>query len=144
MTPDEVRKKIGKIIEERGIPLAKLSVEIGKNVAYLHQFLSKGSPIRLPEEQRQRLAHILQVSEQELTDIKITPASTSEIDEAFLTRIIQNITDWEEKNGEFYSAEDKAKLIKLIYQKLSQSTSSDINKEISNVIDIYNYMKTAN
>lgn len=72
MTAEEVRIKIHNLIKEKNISLAKISLGIGKNVAYLQQYLKKGSPVRLPEEQRKKLALILEVDEQELTDIPIT------------------------------------------------------------------------
>lgn len=65
---DNLRKKIENLLKERGISLASASVQIGKNSAYMHQFINKGSPVNLPEEQRIRLANILDVDEQELTD----------------------------------------------------------------------------
>lgn len=65
---DDLRKKIENLLKERGISLASASVQIGKNSAYMHQFINKGSPVNLPEEQRVRLANILDVDEQELTN----------------------------------------------------------------------------
>lgn len=71
MNTEEIRAKIAKLIEEKNLSLAKVSTQIGKNVAYLHQYINKGSPLRLPEEQRRRLSAILGVEEQELTDLPI-------------------------------------------------------------------------
>jgi len=65
---DDLRKKIENLLKDRGISLASASVQIGKNSAYMHQFINKGSPVNLPEEQRVRLANILDVDEQELTN----------------------------------------------------------------------------
>jgi phage repressor protein C with HTH and peptisase S24 domain len=65
---DTLRKKIFDMLEDKNISLSSASTAIGKNVAYLHQFLNKGSPVTLPEEQRVRLANLLEVDEQELTD----------------------------------------------------------------------------
>lgn len=82
MTADDVREKIKKlIVEEKKLSLAKLSVAIGKNVAYLQQYITKGSPLRLPADQRKKLAAILNIPEQELTDLDLSapalPASIS-------------------------------------------------------------------
>ena len=65
---DNLRKKIENLLRDRGISLSSASTKIGKNVAYLHQFINKGSPVELPEEQRIKLANLLEVEEQELTD----------------------------------------------------------------------------
>lgn len=80
-TPDEIRARIKKELDERGISMASASIAIGKNAAYLQQYIVKGSPIRLPEEQRKRLSIILEIPEQELTDrpiIKIPMPSAFE------------------------------------------------------------------
>lgn len=67
-TPDEIRIKIKNLLAEKNIPMSEASIRIGKNHAYLQQFIVKGSPVRLPEEQRKRLALLLDIPEQELTD----------------------------------------------------------------------------
>lgn len=67
-TPDEIRLKIKNLLAEKNIPMSEASIRIGKNHAYLQQFIVKGSPVRLPEEQRKRLALLLDIPEQELTD----------------------------------------------------------------------------
>ena len=72
MDKEEIRGKIAKLIADKQLSLAQVSLNIGKNVAYLHQYITKGSPVRLPEEQRKKLALILGVDEQELTDLPIT------------------------------------------------------------------------
>lgn len=71
MDKEEIRGKIAKLIADKQLSLAQVSLNIGKNVAYLHQYITKGSPVRLPEEQRKKLALILGVDEQELTDLPI-------------------------------------------------------------------------
>ena len=71
MNIDQIRRHIDKLIKEKGKNYRALSMAIGKNEAYLHQYINKGSPVRLPEEQRRKLAALLNVDEQDLTDIKL-------------------------------------------------------------------------
>ena len=71
MEKEKIRRKIADLIADKQLSLAQVSLSIGKNVAYLHQYINKGSPVRLPEEQRRKLALILGVDEQELTDLPI-------------------------------------------------------------------------
>ena len=71
MNAEQIRAHIADLIKEKGKNLRALSLAIGKNEAYLHQFIHKGSPMRLPEEDRRKMAGILDVDEQELTDIKL-------------------------------------------------------------------------
>lgn len=54
--------------------LNDLSLKIGRNQTYLFQYLMKGVPKRLNEIDRRKLAEILNVPEQELTDIPLLPA----------------------------------------------------------------------
>ena len=51
---------------ERGASLAALSALIGRNSTYLQQFVRKGSPRKLGEGDRRRLAEFLGVDEREL------------------------------------------------------------------------------
>lgn len=46
--------------------LASLSRALGRNAAYLHQYIHRQSPRRLPEADRHKLAHLLGISEAEL------------------------------------------------------------------------------
>lgn len=60
------RMRIPQLANEQGRSLASLSATIGRNPAYLHQFVTRGSPRRLPEEERRHLAIVLNVDEREL------------------------------------------------------------------------------
>ena len=61
-----VRKLIPLLAAERGRSLADLSRGIGRNACYLQQFIRYGSPRRLPEPERRRLAQLLAVDERRL------------------------------------------------------------------------------
>ncbi len=60
------REQLPKLASERGRSLASLSAMSGRNPAYLQQFVSRGSPRRLPEDERRHLAIALEVDEREL------------------------------------------------------------------------------
>lgn len=77
MDADKIRLHIAHLIKEKHKNLRALSLAIGKNEAYLHQFVHKGSPVRLPEEDRRKLASLLDVDEQDLTDIKLPKTFSS-------------------------------------------------------------------
>jgi hypothetical protein len=53
-------------IQDRGLTPATASKAIGKNHAYLQQFLKRGVPHELPERVRQSLAGLLLINEAEL------------------------------------------------------------------------------
>lgn len=70
----QVKARVGELIKERGLSLNSLSLQFGKSGTYLHKFINFDSPKRLDEDVRKKLALILGVDEQELTDRPILPA----------------------------------------------------------------------
>jgi phage repressor protein C with HTH and peptisase S24 domain len=66
MNDTEAREALRRIVKERGESYAALSRMIGRNVAYLQQFATRGSPARLEERDRRMLARYLKVDEQVL------------------------------------------------------------------------------
>lgn len=63
---DDARETLVAAAERAGVPLLRLSRMIGRNDAYLQQFVKRGSPRRLPEREREALAGFLGVSESAL------------------------------------------------------------------------------
>jgi phage repressor protein C with HTH and peptisase S24 domain len=63
---DAVRELILREAKKPGRSLKRLSLDIGRNETYLQQFIRKGSPERLDEVDRRKLAGILAVDEIEL------------------------------------------------------------------------------
>ena len=63
MQPQE---KLADLAQKRGASLAALSRMIGRNPSYLQQYITKGSPRKLEEEDRRQLAEFLAVDEAEL------------------------------------------------------------------------------
>jgi len=60
------RRRVAELAGQRGMSLAALSRLIGRNSTYLQQFITKGSPRRLAEEDRRTLAQFFGVAEAEL------------------------------------------------------------------------------
>lgn len=60
---DESRAILEKLCAERGESLAGLSRLLGRNDAYIQQFLRKGTPRRLPERERRVLARYFSIPE---------------------------------------------------------------------------------
>lgn len=63
MSSDEPRAVLARLIAEKGEDYAGLSKLIGRNSAYIQQFIKRGSPRRLPEIERGILARYLGVDE---------------------------------------------------------------------------------
>lgn len=62
----EPRERLAELVREGGNSLAALSRMLGRNSTYLQQFITKGSPRKLEEEDRRKLAQFFGVSEAEL------------------------------------------------------------------------------
>jgi cyanate lyase len=66
MTLDPIRRRLLDRAAERDRSLQSLSAQLGRNPAYLHQFVHRRSPRRLPEDDRRRLAMMLEIDERQL------------------------------------------------------------------------------
>lgn len=64
MEPGEQRAVIARLIEERRDDFASLSRLLGKNAAYMQQFIKRGTPRKLSEDDRKTLALHFGVDEQ--------------------------------------------------------------------------------
>jgi SOS-response transcriptional repressor LexA len=58
----DVREFVRSKLAERGLSMKEASERIGRNHAYLQQFLERGIPAVLPEEARERLAELLGIA----------------------------------------------------------------------------------
>lgn len=66
MVTVDARARLVALSEQSGTSLAALSALIGRNASYLQQFVRKGSPRRLEERDRRKLAAFFGVDEAEL------------------------------------------------------------------------------
>jgi hypothetical protein len=60
------RERLAALSRQSGASLAALSLMIGRNPSYLQQYIGKGSPRKLEEDDRRKLADFFGVSEAEL------------------------------------------------------------------------------
>lgn len=60
---EDPRAALDRLLTERGIDYARISQVIGRNPAYIQQYIKRGSPRRLAEPDRARIAAYLGVSE---------------------------------------------------------------------------------
>ena len=142
---EEIRKKISRMILERGLNYAQVSLAIGKNIAYIQQFIKNGSPRRLGEVERHKLAQILHVDEQELTDLPLSIAtySTASVNSEILSLIIEHIEMWLNKREASLTPHDKAELIKLIYMKVCTDSVDIAKGKVKDFIEIYDELRKA-
>jgi len=66
MELDPIRLKVMNLIQDSGTDLKNASIAIGRNAAYLHQYLYRGTPKILPEDAREALAAHLGVDDASL------------------------------------------------------------------------------
>jgi hypothetical protein len=69
-SPEGPRARLLELSQTRGVSLAALSELVGRNPSYLQQFIRKGSPRKLEEQDRATLARFLGVGEEELREMK--------------------------------------------------------------------------
>lgn len=140
---DEVRKKIARLIVEKGLNYAQVSLAIGKNVAYIQQFIKNGSPRRLGEVERHKLAQILRVDEQELTDLPLnaTGSAAASVNSEILGVILENVETWLDERSARMLPKDKAELVKLIYLKVCCESTGAASEKVKNFLDIYGELR---
>ncbi|MBR1903612.1 MAG: hypothetical protein IJ824_00335 [Alphaproteobacteria bacterium] len=142
---EEIRKKIARLINERGLNYAQVSLAIGKNIAYIQQFIKNGSPRRLGEVERHKLAQILRVDEQELTDLPLkSSGGANAVNAEVLSLVIENIENWLNNRNATMSPHDKAELIRLIYMKIYNEPMDTALSKVRDFIDIYDEFKKVN
>lgn len=66
MEQDDVRQTLEALIQARGLSFAGVSQLLGKNAAYVQQFIRRGTPRKLDEADRRLLAQFFGISEQRL------------------------------------------------------------------------------
>jgi hypothetical protein len=88
----DARSRLLALSAERGVSLAALSSLLGRNASYLQQFVRKGSPRKLEENDRRTLARFLGVDEAELGApmAAIVPAGLA----AGLPAARRSLADW--------------------------------------------------
>lgn len=73
MNLDPIRLRVLKLLDDRGTDLRKASVAIGKNPAYMQQFVTRGTPRALPQDVREALGKFLDVDPEELRHEVVPP-----------------------------------------------------------------------
>ncbi|MEM7666240.1 MAG: S24 family peptidase [Pseudomonadota bacterium] len=93
MTPPEQspeRARLQELARERGASLSSLSELLGRNAAYLQQFIKRGTPRKLEEGDRRTLARFFGVDEAELGGA--VPFVTKE--KSYIDTQTASATDW--------------------------------------------------
>lgn len=75
MESSDPRARLMALVAAQGVSLAGLSALLGRNASYLQQFVRKGSPRKLEENDRRTLARFFGVDEAELGGSADDPAS---------------------------------------------------------------------
>lgn len=76
---DKIRKRIKERIDDLDMTYAEVSRRIGRNHAYIQQFLKRGIPSELDPKIAKKLAFVLEIPEGELMDENIPTNSGSQI-----------------------------------------------------------------
>lgn len=73
---EEIRKKVDRLIAEKGLNYRDASLKIGRKDSYLQQYVKYGYPRRLKEIDRMRLAKILGIDDSEIMDDEVIVSKT--------------------------------------------------------------------
>ena len=73
---DNPRAVLARIVRERGDDYANLSRLIGRNAAYIQQFIKRGTPRRLDERDRAKLARYFSIDERMLGGPDVSPVQS--------------------------------------------------------------------
>ena len=68
MSQEEARKKLDKLIKDKGYNYRELSLMLGRSEAYLHRFINYGKPSKLEYEDRIKLSKVLDCDESDLAN----------------------------------------------------------------------------
>lgn len=142
--PDIVRERINQLILNSGLNYRVISLMMGKSEAYMQQFIKLRSPLRLKEIDRKKLAQILHVPEQELTDIPLSSQPAGEgcvLNPETLTLIITEIETWLDRENKEITPANKARLITLIYKKITQLSDDQKTGKIKDLIDTWDSLQ---
>ena len=142
--PDIVRERINQLILNSGLNYRVISLMMGKSEAYMQQFIKLRSPLRLKEIDRKKLAQILHVPEQELTDIPLSSQPGGEnytLNPDTLTLIITELETWLERENKEMTPANKARLITLIYKKITQLSDDQKTGKIKDLIDTWDSLQ---
>lgn len=83
-----MREDIEKLLDEKGYTLKSASVKIGKNHAYLQQYVRYNKPFTLPEDVREALAPILGCNPDDLRIMPKNPATPGRGNDANLNEVV--------------------------------------------------------
>lgn len=136
---DEIRYKVRDLLAERNINLSEASRRIGKNVAYLQQYIIKRSPRYLGERERKALAKLLSINEQELTDIPLIPQPVEQVisDNIYnrVASVVKIVEDFQNDHQLKIDSEKKAQLIAGLVVKLLNTPVNQQDEVIKFAID---------
>ncbi len=77
MKLDPQRRLVQELVARRGLDLKTVSLAIGRNHAYLQQYLKRGKPRRLPEEARRAFAALFEVDQEALAHGEEVPLAVT-------------------------------------------------------------------
>ena len=90
-----------------------------------------------------KLAQILRVDEQELTDLPLnaTGSAAASVNSEILGVILENVETWLDERSAKMLPKDKAELVKLIYLKVCCESTGAANEKVKNFLDIYGELR---
>jgi len=90
---ETIRKRLAKLITEKGHTYREISLKIGRKDSYIQQYIKYGFPKRLNELDRKKICQLLAINEQELIDDELVKNDANQ-NLMFNTNQIEDLNDY--------------------------------------------------
>lgn len=110
MAMDEIRKTILNLLNENGATMKEASLAMGRSHSYLQQFIERGIPQKLKEDDRRKLAKFLKVPESKIGGPQHVAMSLSEDSPTFYREVAEYDVHVSAGGGALVDAENIARM----------------------------------
>lgn len=102
---EDIRRKVDKLISEKGLNYRDVSLRIGRKDSYMQQYVKYGYPRRLKEIDRSRLAKLLNVDDSELMDDEVLASKAGNVGDTQFSIIADIIKTTETMDADLAAVE---------------------------------------
>lgn len=140
-----IKQKLSQLLDERKISHRAASLYIGKSESYINKFIKDPTPERLEEVDRLKLSKLLQVDEQELTDIDLSKNRDNQsYNQEILAEILEAVEECLAEHGRRLSAQNRIKIIFSVYNKVLSLPKEERKAQVKFLTDyVYDTLKSA-
>lgn len=140
-----VKKRFESLLKKKNISLQEAAEYCSRSVEYLENYIQQDVPKRLDDTARLKLAHLLGVDEQELTDEDLSEQKTlNTYNTEILGEILQSIEEWLQEHDRQLSAYLRLRLMFSMYEKVLKLPKEELKAQVKYLTDfVYDTIKSA-